>query len=413
MMNCIAATTAAFRLAPSHVNWTESHERALAKDYPFTDIGSETPDMYVQRTYLQFLWLPESIMPLSLLIPSLLRVNVASTSTGPHPLPALLEPILLTGRVASDKYRVELPQLIADGGGAEEIEELMMWYALSYEKNDNAECQSRAGTNERTEELLKDDRWRERWFERMERRELAVQLLLHMIILTLPGLPETSSPKKRKRSSKNDATNQDKLSKETVEDRIEVYMDKLSTWQLVKDLEEMSSHTNKNEDEHDWVQKFLSQVVEPHFKQSLPEHCSVLHFKLFPQAHSFFSDDEDSESTRHSSSPVPESQARSHSRSRQPPKKRAKTTDAARHNSPALDAISTKDLARSRSRSLSLALVQERAESLGAIKKKRALTREVSMSRSFKGKPKPEEDSQPLKRAPSILRPQVVKEGKG
>ncbi len=113
-------------------------------------------------------------MPLSLLIPSLLRVNVASSSTGPHPLPALLESILLTGRVASDKYRVELPQLIADGGGAEEIEELMMWYALSYEKNDNTECQSRAGTNERTEELLKDDKWRKRWFERMERREYVI-----------------------------------------------------------------------------------------------------------------------------------------------------------------------------------------------------------------------------------------------
>lgn len=58
-MNHIPATIPAFRLAPSHVNWTESHERVLAKDYPFTDIDSETPDMYVQRTYLQFLWLPD------------------------------------------------------------------------------------------------------------------------------------------------------------------------------------------------------------------------------------------------------------------------------------------------------------------------------------------------------------------
>lgn len=83
------------------------------------------------------------------------------------------------------------------------------------------------------------------------------------MILTLPGLPETLSPKKRKRKSKNDVSTQDKLSKEILEDRIEVYMDKLSTWQLVKDLEELSSHTNKNETGHDWVQKFFLQVVEP------------------------------------------------------------------------------------------------------------------------------------------------------
>ncbi len=49
----------AFRLAPSQVNWSESHAKTLSKDYPFTDIANETPDMYVQRTYLQFLWLPE------------------------------------------------------------------------------------------------------------------------------------------------------------------------------------------------------------------------------------------------------------------------------------------------------------------------------------------------------------------
>lgn len=185
-MSGVSAPTASLRLAPSQVKWTEAHEKTLSKDHPFTEIEHETPEMYVQRTYLQALWLPEvryiscillplftrlqSISPLSLLIPALLRVNVASSSTGPHPLHALIEHVLLSGRSASDKYRVELPQVIADGGGAGEIEETMMWYALSYEKNE-VETQARPGTNEYTEAILSDEKWRANWFERMERRE--------------------------------------------------------------------------------------------------------------------------------------------------------------------------------------------------------------------------------------------------
>lgn len=40
-------------------NWTASQEKLIAKDFPFSDIALETPDQYVARTYLQFLWLPE------------------------------------------------------------------------------------------------------------------------------------------------------------------------------------------------------------------------------------------------------------------------------------------------------------------------------------------------------------------
>ena len=42
-----------------HLKWTATQEKGLNCDYPFTDLHLETPEQYVQRTYLQFLWLPE------------------------------------------------------------------------------------------------------------------------------------------------------------------------------------------------------------------------------------------------------------------------------------------------------------------------------------------------------------------
>jgi hypothetical protein len=91
-------------------------------------------------------------MPLHLLVPSMLRVNVASSSQSPpitpHPLHALLDQLLLSVRSSSNKYHVELPQILSDGGGAGEVEENMMWFTLNHEKVGRTE-----------------------WLDRMERRE--------------------------------------------------------------------------------------------------------------------------------------------------------------------------------------------------------------------------------------------------
>ena len=73
----------------------------------------------------------------------MLRVNVASSSqslpTTPHALHVLLDQLLLSVRSSSNKYHVELPQILSDGGGAGETEENMMWFALNYEKADGDE----------------------------------------------------------------------------------------------------------------------------------------------------------------------------------------------------------------------------------------------------------------------------------
>jgi len=46
-------------LTSSNARWTTTQEKTIARDYPFTDLELETPDQFVVRTYLQFLWLPE------------------------------------------------------------------------------------------------------------------------------------------------------------------------------------------------------------------------------------------------------------------------------------------------------------------------------------------------------------------
>lgn len=108
-------------------------------------------------------------MPLHLLVPSILRVGPPTTSeTTPHTLHGLLKPLLLTARSASNKYHVELPQILADGGGAGEIEETMMWYALNHEQADD---ELWARTSAAGEGPWVDEAWRTKWVERMERRE--------------------------------------------------------------------------------------------------------------------------------------------------------------------------------------------------------------------------------------------------
>ena len=114
----------------------------------------------------------QSIMPLDLLVPSMQRVSVASSSQpdppSPHPLHELLDQVLLSVRASANKYHVELPQILADGGGQGEAEEMMMWYALNHEKADGDENKARGGGEEGP---WLDEAWRKRWLDRLERRE--------------------------------------------------------------------------------------------------------------------------------------------------------------------------------------------------------------------------------------------------
>ncbi|KAL0070096.1 hypothetical protein AAF712_002583 [Marasmius tenuissimus] len=371
------------------INWTTTQEKSVLRDYPFTDLAQETPDQYVARTYLQFLWLPESIMSLNRLAPAMRRVNVASGSSQSeelqvHPLHELLDPLLHTPRTAANKYHQELPQILSDGGGAGEVEESMMWHALSYEKGDE-EFEAMRNMNPDMS-VWEDERWRTNWLQRMEKREIQIQILLHFLLLSLPGPsppplpppPELSSVKRRKQLRKKPAPTP------STEDRLESFMDKLSTWQLMVDLSTSPSKNKKrDEDDLDWMQSF----------------CQNLHSKLFPQ--SPFTDEED-ESETQVTPPVDAGPAETR------PTKRARTisnlappksASTSRFPSPALSTTSShvdskqrqsskqpesRKLERSRSLSLSLAEEERERRRASSTGPSRMLTREISMSRSFK-----------------------------
>ncbi|KAF8186022.1 hypothetical protein BJ912DRAFT_972640 [Pholiota molesta] len=372
-------------------NWSTTQEKTISQEYPF-QLQDEILEQYVQRTYLQFLWLPHSLMPLRLLIPSLRRVNIPSTSDSDasiHPMHALLDPLLLTTRSATNKYHVELPRILINGGGAGEMEETMMWYAVTHEKPDETVLDSQM-IPEHVEGPWVDEKWREAYLERMERREVQIQILLYFYKLSLPGpLPRAKKPRKRKLQPVEPVV--------TTEEHLEAFMDKLSMWQLVGSLDRAKPTTSqKKTDERDWTQAFLEDIVERYFRSQLPELCSLLRSKLFPSS-PFSDDDEDVNDTL--TAPDPASQipapdpttrrslSRAPSTSRLPSPTPSTTTNKSRGAT-----TTTHALARARSRSLSVSLAQEqheRARASAAPPKKRVLNREVSMSRVFKPRPKP------------------------
>ncbi|KAJ3857246.1 hypothetical protein EV368DRAFT_30704 [Lentinula lateritia] len=276
---CISSLTRPVNFQP-RIKWSISQEKDINQEYPFTDLDKETPNQFVVRNYLQFLWLPESLMPLDLLVTSLQRVQVASTSTDslstPHPLHALLDPLLLTARTAANKYQTELPQILDNNGGAGEIEESMMWYALNFERahsegqHERERTRTNTGSSCSTQSaespIWVDEMWRAKWIRKMERREVQIQILLHLLILSLPGpsppppeLPEMSSVKRRKRPRKKTTI------VVTPADRLEAFMDKLSMWQLMGDLDsnEKERVAVNPQDELDWTQRFCQSIVEP------------------------------------------------------------------------------------------------------------------------------------------------------
>ncbi|KAJ6594240.1 hypothetical protein B0H19DRAFT_54933 [Mycena capillaripes] len=338
----------------TRIPWTATQEKSISHEYPL-NVKNESCDDFIARTYFQFLWLPESIMPLALLAPSMLRVHAQSDATTPHPLHGLLDRLLLTTRAVTNKYHVELPYILANGGGEGEEEESIMWFAVTHEKNENEE-----------EEPWLNEEWRSKWMARMEHREVQVQMLLYMLKLSLPGPSppsHISSPTKKRRKLGDPPP-------PSLEDRLEAFMDKLSMWQLVNTLDEGLLHRHGD---RDWMQVFSEDIVEPRFGATIPAQTALLRSKIFP--HSPFSDSEDSEDGRATSPDIPAKRARS-------------VADPGPSTSAVAAPRKTlEEPARSRSRSLSVTLAEEREReqregSVGA--KRRVLNREVSMKRAFK-----------------------------
>ncbi|KAH7906518.1 hypothetical protein BJ138DRAFT_1117498 [Hygrophoropsis aurantiaca] len=429
------------------VKWTTTQEKTINREYPFTLLGEgvqETPDQYVVRTYLQFLWLPESIMPLSLLIPSFRRVSPNETHPSaqgdhpetyarPHPLHALLQPLFLSVRTSAAKYHTELPQILANNGGAGEIEEGMMWFASAYEKFEDKDSDDKGGVNGAgmgmNDDLKEDaeERWRRKWLERLERREIQIQILLYLLKLSLPGpqlplppvevpipptssisvLPTPSTISEETPTASSAAHKKRKIKKKaktiipSATERLESFMDKLSMWQLLRSVDTdpairggggPGSQRNENnadggrgkEREMDWMQTFCEETVEPQFKSSLPDMCALLRDKIFP--HSSLPDDpSDASKATGSKSKSKNKPGSSNIISRS--KSTADTNATSTKAKSKVTTTSEASRARSRSLSVSLALDQQQQETRTSTSTiKRAMSREVSMSRGFKPK---------------------------
>ncbi|KAJ7288394.1 hypothetical protein C8J57DRAFT_1642127 [Mycena rebaudengoi] len=310
----------------SRVPWTVAQEKTVSLEFPL-NVQNETPEEFVAWTYLQFLWLPESIMSLGLVAPSMLRVH--SFDHGLHPLHALLDRLLLTTRAVINKYHVELPYILANGGGEGEEEECVMWYAVTHERSESDE-----------EEPWRNGAWRSKRMEHMERREVQIQIILYLLKLSLPGPvppPVADSPNKKRRKVG------DPRHLGTLEDDI-----------------------SRPKGGRDWMQTFYEELVEPRFGASLPAQIALFKSKVFPN--SPFSDSSDSEDARATSPDVPA--------------KRVKSVAASASTSRrTLD-----EPVRSRSRSLSVSIAEEREREQRQREgsHKRVLNREVSMKRVFK-----------------------------
>ncbi|EJF61897.1 hypothetical protein DICSQDRAFT_85396, partial [Dichomitus squalens LYAD-421 SS1] len=280
------------------VRWLATQERNLNKELPYPDEAAETPEEYVCRIYLQFLWLPQSIMPLQFLIPALLRVTctsqpsaTTSQESAGHPLHDLLRAILLTSRAASQKYHTRIPDLIAEENEPADSEEEYMWYA--YQKDKNAEEER---LPEGQVEYEAHERLKAAWLEKYERREVQIQMLLHFLLISLPGdhaapytksaqaaiadslpLPPSLSPTKSKKRKHKDRGTGRALDPppQSLEERLESYMDKLAMWQLMHSVDSSlnrgrhmsGSAADKGKgqqtDDRDWMQVFCEDVVEP------------------------------------------------------------------------------------------------------------------------------------------------------
>ena len=104
-----------------------------------------------------------------------------------------------------------------------------------------------------------------------------MQILLHFLKLSLPGptppdatdASSSSVTRLRQHSYLPGKQRQQKPAKAplSTRDALEVYMDKMSTWQLMQGLERDRSlntkaSTSKADDERDWIQIFTEDVVE-------------------------------------------------------------------------------------------------------------------------------------------------------
>ncbi|CAE6486290.1 unnamed protein product [Rhizoctonia solani] len=254
---------------PSPVPWPSTYTLSGISDYPFGPPQDDLIEGYVERRYLECLWMPEILEPLASLVPALQRIVPPSDwtpATGPHPLHAVLDEHLLNLVDIHKKYRKTIPALLEKEGDAQDPEEACIFYAWSHAQP--------------SDESVNEEKWGKEWLHEAEKREILVQILLRMLKLTLPSPPVP----KRKRSK--DKIESKGTSYEEVISGLEMLIDRIgiirqtATSSLKMDQEKAMGKADNHE--RDWAAVFCEDVLKPLFEESLPDQYETLRYHCMP-----------------------------------------------------------------------------------------------------------------------------------
>lgn len=217
--------------------------------------------------------MPESLEPLSALVPSLRRVTPPTSwapNASPHPLHAILDEHLLDLVDIHKKYRKTIPALLEKESDAQDAQEACIWYAWTHGQPDEEEGARASGSGEG------EDGWTKRWLNEAEKREYVaylllgtfidycdrylVQILLRMLKLTLPVPP----PPKRKRRKNKDVEEELPPNAEAVAS-LEMLADRIGIMRqtAASALSKDPDNDAENVGARDWAAAFCENVLRP------------------------------------------------------------------------------------------------------------------------------------------------------
>ncbi|KZO98058.1 hypothetical protein CALVIDRAFT_554132 [Calocera viscosa TUFC12733] len=239
--------------------WPAAH----SSDYPLRTTPSDTPAQTVHRVYLETLWLPEV-------------------------LAQALRGVCVDLDGIERKFRVILPGLLgvegAEGTGGGEVGEgaqtevaLMrfVWRVRCRNREKGERMREGEGDGEEDGED-KEDRERAVWFDELERREVQIQALIRLLLVTLPPLPPAPSPKKRKRERHAAPA------PPTPEEEFDSLTDRLCIWHALGSVVE-EVRLPGSEEERGWVRVWQEDVLAPLFERTLAAPLvQAFHEKLDP-----------------------------------------------------------------------------------------------------------------------------------
>ncbi|QRW00911.1 DNA replication regulator SLD3 [Ceratobasidium sp. AG-Ba] len=266
----LSQPTSSFDKSP--LPWPSNFALSAIGDYPFGPPQDETPEAYAERRYLECLWMPEILEPLSNFIPSLQRLvppSGWSSSLGAHPLHVIIDEHLLDPADIHKKYRTTIPALLKKECDAQDAEEACIWYAWTHSQQDDSQQTGTDGNQ--------DDKWTKIWLHEAEKRECLVQILLRMLKLSLPSPPILKQKKRKTRTEDSDMTPYASTiaGLEMLADRIGI-MRHTTPAALQKETEKLSG--NAGNKARDWAEIFCDDVLKPLFGETLPEHYEAIRY---------------------------------------------------------------------------------------------------------------------------------------